>query len=110
MKFDREKMMNPWAHQDGGVICERMKQMRRGNDIQLLLQSNYFCYHIGVPDRGYFLHKKTRWINPKNNHVMMQVGDIKNDQNDYFDKYYTRSSALTFKDNYPQRYFIGQEK
>ena len=105
ISFDRDKMQYPWEHQDGGSLCRKLEKMNDINTIKSTLRENYFCFHIGVSDRQYFLEKKTRWINPVNNNITMQVGDITGDQNSYFDQYYSKSSGIQFRDNFLQRFF-----
>ncbi|MEX0918345.1 MAG: hypothetical protein WDZ85_00020 [Candidatus Paceibacterota bacterium] len=105
IRFDRDKMLYPWEHQDGGYLCEKLKKTRSIDTIKDILHKNYFCFHMGVPDRKYFIEKKTRWINPDTNNITMQVGDIIDDQNIYFDRYYSNSLGIKFKDNFLQRFF-----
>lgn len=105
IRFNRHKMLYPWDHQDGGYLCEKLKRTYDVNAIKDILYKNYFCFHIGVPDRRYFIEKKTRWINPVSKNITMQVGDIIDDQNSYFDKYYSMSFGVQFTDNFLQHFF-----
>lgn len=108
VRFDRDQMMYPWDHKDGGGLCNALKKTHDIDAIKKMLHENYFCFHMGVPDRQYFIDKKTRWINPTSKKVTMQVGDITGDQNDYFDKYYSTSSGIQFKNNFLHRYFVNK--
>lgn len=109
VRFDRAKMMYPWDHQDRGSLCNALKKIHDTDVIKKMLHENYFCFHIGVLDRQYFLNKKTRWINPINNRITMQVGDITGNQNDYFDKYYSAAGhGIKFKDNFLHSYFVDK--
>ena len=103
-------MLYPWDHADRGCVCNKLDGASDFEEIKRTLHKNYFCFHIGVLDRQYFLEKKTRWINPTSGNITMQVGDIAGEQNSYFDKYYLTSPGVTFKDNFLKSFFEDRAK
>lgn len=105
INFKRKNIMNCLRHEDGGNLCMKIKKIKKTSNILNLLKANYFCYHLAILDKDYFINKKPKWLNPRTNKIKHQAGDINTNIEDYFKMYYTHTNVYTFKDNFLKKFW-----
>ena len=109
VRFERKYLVKkPWEHLDNGIKCNEIKEAQSMEEVSKILRENYFCYHLGIIDKDYFLHSKPKWINTTTKEKKHQAGDFGNLSPElYFNKYYKETTTPIIKDNLLKQYWMN---